>query len=309
MRVAYVIAAVLLVCGCAASKDGKHPVGAPTQTQSLPGSPSTAASPAVEPFPALPAGSSIVFDRGGFAAGRVYVAAGAQARAVTSGEHAAFTPFASHDAKLIAYGTRPGPIHLTSFQGTEDREVPGTEGCLPGEWLADNQRFLFTCPDIQGEWSVGVATLTGVERRGLTKSPPGSQPFIAPDDAAIAVGEGTTLRVVALSGRVLRVLRGMGEVAGFARWSPDGGRLLYVFSDGAGTSVRVADAMTGRPLTTIVPPVAIKDCFVDWSATGKQVIFGGTSDVPDDIYLADANGSHIHRLTTTGDAGDASWVR
>ena len=61
--------------------------------------------------------------------------------------------------------------------------VPGSAGCLPGDWFPDNERFLINC-----EGQLGVATRAAVVETEVAIVPPGDRPTLSPDGKLLALG-------------------------------------------------------------------------------------------------------------------------
>jgi TolB protein len=100
-----------------------------------------------------------------------------------------------------------------------------------------------------------------------------------------------------------------------ADWSPDGARLVYSRSF-ACASVGACDAIwivnaDGTGERRLTPDdVRVGDLAPTWSPDGRTIAFeryvnsSGTSD----IYLMDARGAHVRRLTRLGDAEQPAWA-
>lgn len=91
-------------------------------------------------------------------------------------------------------------------------------------------------------------------------------------------------------------------------WSPDGERIAYV-SDANGTmEIYVMDI--ARPIPRqLTGSVGYTDPYgsrygggswhPEWSPDGRQIVFASSRDGIDDIYIMDADGSNVRRLTDT----------
>jgi TolB protein len=45
-----------------------------------------------------------------------------------------------------------------------------------------------------------------------------------------------------------------------------------------------------------------------WSPDGKQIVFTRKTQTGSDLYIADADGSNVQRVTDVGDASQADWT-
>lgn len=101
--------------------------------------------------------------------------------------------------------------------------------------------------------------------------------------AAIAAGTAqSTIRTVpAVNGRLVVQARN-----GF-----------YVVNSAAGDATRMK-----------IPGTSGRDHSPTWSPDGTKIAFGGYWDALGDIYVMNADGSGIVRLTTSGKAGSPDWL-
>jgi len=91
-------------------------------------------------------------------------------------------------------------------------------------------------------------------------------------------------------------------------WSPRGTRLLYATGDLArGCIIWVinADGSNQRRLVSVGLPCLLSQ--PRWSPNGKKILYLDQNANHQEIYTANADGSHIHRVPHTGGARDASF--
>jgi Tol biopolymer transport system component len=97
-----------------------------------------------------------------------------------------------------------------------------------------------------------------------------------------------------------------GETVSEPHWSPDGGRVAYVLTQGAGppTDVHVVNADGSGDHE--VAPLLGRSFWPAWSPDGKQLVMSGDegpSD-PTQLYIANADGSGVRRLTQVTDINE-----
>jgi Tol biopolymer transport system component len=91
-------------------------------------------------------------------------------------------------------------------------------------------------------------------------------------------------------------------------WAPDGVRIAYT-STQQGNGLYVT-TIGGSPaiLTRAGGPVQNRELAPTWSPDGTKIAFGGGArDFRGDIYVMNADGSGLVRLTTSGKAGTPDW--
>jgi Tol biopolymer transport system component len=211
---------------------------------------------------------------------------GRKAVQLTSGDTAQDSAAVSPDGSLIAYGdvssseNRDIGIHLSNIDGSKVRDL--TPGGGPGVDGEDDAAF---SPD--GRWIA-------------------FQRVVNPD--AHLAG----LFIIRPDGTGLRRLTADTSGAGYARWSPDGQRIL--FSSGT-SALWIVDVASGksRQISDPTDPGLFTDA--NWSPDGRQIVYRHfTPGTPASIelVLANADGSHQSMLWVApiGYGGNRpDWVR
>ena len=185
--------------------------------------------------------------------------------------------------------------------------------------------------DAESGSSLVVVDLDGIEVQRISL-PVGLQPFInlawSPDGASILVSgclpceeappRHDHLLIVPLDGSPIRQLTD--QTTGFfgsARWSTDGSSIAYTDSDcgadrcsgGIGT-VRVQDGL-------VTPLTDAGDTAPAWSRDGRRIAFERVAGASKGVYVMDADGGNLIRLTTSPTAGgdmdpfwspDGAWI-
>lgn len=96
-----------------------------------------------------------------------------------------------------------------------------------------------------------------------------------------------------------------GQVFGFPRWSPDGTSLVYTTLNG---DIQVRTISINDGSSQVVATSPAEDTWADWSADGARIVFGGTSDLPDGLYVVNADGSNSSPLLKGYRLGDVFWI-
>ncbi|MDQ2982565.1 MAG: hypothetical protein M3R70_01375 [Actinomycetota bacterium] len=165
-------------------------------------------------------------------------------------------------------------------------------------------------PDEQ-EGAIFVASADG---RHLRRETPfgAASPTWSPDGKRIAFAGilnsgpgsgGPYIYIKSIAGKRIRRI----AVGGEPNWDPDGGRLVYsvgYFSSGKIATVGLA----GRHKHVF--RLGVQAVFPDWSPDGRRIVFAGykkATGSPSDIYVVNADGTHVHRLTKTATATDESY--
>ena len=92
-------------------------------------------------------------------------------------------------------------------------------------------------------------------------------------------------------------------------WSPDGQWIVYTAQIDHTSAIHLVrpDGSGDRILYQIPAPGTKAIFSAAFSPDGTQVLFDQGTDSGFDIYLMDADGSNVHRVTSTGQDYDPAW--
>jgi Tol biopolymer transport system component len=121
----------------------------------------------------------------------------------------------------------------------------------------------------------------------------------------------TSLLITDLAGDTHRVLTDAGYRAFGGSWSPDGQSVAFMARQPGSDAINIyrVDAAGGEPVN--LTQSASNNGFPRWSPDGSRIAFISDRDGNLDIYLMDADGSHITNLTDNpaedAISGDFAW--
>jgi len=210
----------------------------------------------------------------------------------------------SATTRRILFGsTRDGGynLYVMNADGSNTVRVNAGRDALHGRWSPGADRIVYhapaamTGPDYTG-YDIHVMNADGSGGSALTNDGSGNVrnifPDWSPDGTKIVFEKSRQIWVMDANGGNARQLR----VGSRPRWSPDGSRILYL--DDLGLATVAAD---GSNLQVIVEASAVY-YFASpaWSPDGTKILFASTRDGAINIYVANANGSGVMRLTSGG---------
>jgi TolB protein len=181
-------------------------------------------------------------------------------------------------------------------------------------WSPDGRRIAFVSGDgdyrnqiprdVNVSGSIHVMNNDGTGRRRITRGTDDHSPTWSRDGRRIAfVREDDVYIVAARAGAIPTLLSADRQWRSFyPRWSPDGERIACV-RDGAIHTIEVR-SRTVRRLT----PADGNDSQPEWSPDSRAIAFtrqrSGT-----DVYVMDADGTGVRRLTANRDSSTPTWSR
>ena len=202
----------------------------------------------------------------------------------------------SRNRRTIAFVDGKGAVYVSHASGVGVRRVVRRGGTDDGALSYDGRRLALARAN--GIWIVGT---NGRGLRRLTKGEGDSNPWWAPDGKAIVYdhsnGDRSAIVVQPLHGKP-RVLAQASfdpndEQVGYARWSPDGRWIDYLYSnDYEGIYFLV------RPDGTHGHRSPAQEGFA-WSSDGKRLVYAVGSR-PDDVGIVGVDGRGRRRLHVKG---------
>jgi TolB protein len=227
------------------------------------------------------------------------------------------TPHANGRIAYTANGDTGLELHLVKPDGSDDEVIPTPSDGEPWHvaWSPDgSQLALSIFPRGQGDRAIWVMNADGTDPLKLAAAENVSSPTWSPDGAEVVytadTGARTEIHRAAANGSYDEVVHGEEAEGTFAifsaQLSPDGLQLLFDRGTDAGFDLFVmsADGGEARPLTTTGD-----DYDPSWSPDGAKIAFGreeivesnGRSVATSDIFVMNADGTGVTRLTDGGD--------
>ena len=236
---------------------------------------------------------------------------GSDHRALTTKD--SLDPVWSPDGTKLAFLDHEQRLLVMNADGSGKRVV-SEEHPFPAEddiasWSPDGKQLVFGAKLDTGADHLFVVNADGTGKRSLGVR--GDGPDWSPDGKRIAFVDGEGLiAVIGPNGRGLRRLTDFGCTSDPPRWSPDGKKIAIIASVDCG--------LTASPIAVMNPDGSGMRTFTQakgyygspsWSPNGRQIVYsrGAEFAALGDLYIADADGSHVRRLTTDGGNFDPSW--
>jgi hypothetical protein len=137
-------------------------------------------------------------------------------------------------------------------------------------------------------------------------SPDGSVIAFSAFDREGSQSKGSDIYTIRPDGTHLRRLTKLG-IATDPSWSPDGKRIVFSVGRNGNLWVMTASGASLRQLTHA--PSTVRDVTPSWSPDEKRIAFARRDDSSGDIFVVDANGSHLRQVTTSGgDCRSPAWT-
>lgn len=259
-----------------------------------------------------PDGAWILFARSGGGGGllgnlNVIPRTGGEARPVLGEPRLVIRPSWSTDGTSIFYSAAVGSIiniwrlgfdrPSGKATGTPRRITVG-EGSDVDASTAGNKMAFATLQVRPGVWEMNTKTST--LRKVSTSTMSENYPTCSPDGKTLLVeyddGSRVRLRLIDLAGNLLSQLTPNAESASFARWSPDGRRIVYRSNDTdkPGLVIQSLGDLTTQQITKS------NSSFPAWSLDGKYISFGIVSDSGiTNIWIYDIASGTSRRVTSS----------
>jgi len=150
----------------------------------------------------------------------------------------------------------------------------------------------------------GIVVLSRVFARAPVEPAAGAGQGIVFGDGT---GEETDLFVVQADGSGLRRLTHDGG-SGAASWSPDGSKIVFARYEQTQTSDLFVMNPLGSEVTRLTETPGISEAEARWSPDGSKIAFEASGIGQDGVYVMDANGSNVVRLTAPEmDSSSPDW--
>lgn len=243
------------------------------------------------------------------------VAAGVVAAACGGEEEEVFTGEPTGSIAFVTDRDGNNEIYLMNGDGSEQVNITNDEA-QEGEpwWSPDGSRLAFSSSRT-GPANLFVMNADGSDVQQLTEDPAvDGGPRWSPDGKRIAFysfrqqSKGLMWVMNADGSDMQPVLEehtpAGPEVAcagGFpGGWFPDGQRILYRGSEGGIDALQICSvAPDGSDIKVILSEVAVMSYFPSLSADGRKIAFTSDRDGNAEIYVMNADGGHVRRLTNS----------
>jgi Tol biopolymer transport system component len=275
-------------------------------------------------------GCKILFSRGGSKDASIYVidADGSNQKLVahdvsTPPDGAEMRAYFSPDGRRIVFVSASNEIMVVNSDGSDARKLTNGGYSYEPSWSADGSKIHF--------FAIGggrVVNADGTNLHAIRVGGPQADAQWSPDGKRIAFVSvnqgGSNIAIMNADGTNVRVLTSGSVRPLLPSWSPDGSKIVWqsfrnddisidvINADGS-HRVTVADHVLFE-MTGAIPP--------SWSPDGSRIAFtrmpfsvkelmakgrDAYVNVKFDIYVVNADGSHLAALTTTGKALHPTW--
>jgi Tol biopolymer transport system component len=215
------------------------------------------------------------------------------------------SPVISPDGSRIAFASdRDGAsrIYIMNVDGSGQRRLTNSPDVeiLPA-WSHDGRRVFYQVEPKDGRSIIHSASAGGGDVRRVTDGSVGfNYPAVSPDGRRIVCnGPDFSVSIMNIDGSGQRTVGTPGVSRMRPLWSPDGAKFAYGLLHGVPpnhtTEIGVMDADGGRD-TSVTRDDTVNE-FPCWSPDGKRIAFQSCRDGNFEIYVMNADGSGVRRLT------------
>lgn len=244
-------------------------------------------------------------------------------RELPTGGHAARNPAWTADGHDLVYsanaGTGQASLERIAVSGGGPLLLSWAHGLVGQPAVAPRGRRLAYTRTFQDSnvWRIALDQKAPVPERLIASPFVENFPQYSPDGTRIAFasdrgGTGQIWTCLADGSQCRQVTNMTGGSAGFARWSPDGRRLVFEYIPRDGVRPRIYSVSAGGGEPSPLTNDASTNVFPSWSRDGKWVYFGAEGDNPQIWKVPSQGGAAVQVTHTTGDVAvesrDGKWL-
>ena len=208
---------------------------------------------------------------------------------------------------------RNGLVYRTNILGGDIRVLSTSGGVSSPSWSPDGQRIAFGRRYFDnGAFRSGLYVMKADGTNEVLRAEQFHSPSWSPDGTRLAVATGDCYYVCALSLLSINDTSTapvpFAEMAAQPAWSPDGKKISFVSLSGDDGYHELQVLNTDRTGLTVISPRDPGWIYrPSWSPDGDRIAFSKCQQAVCDIYIGNADGSGVTRLTTIGAAFNPSW--
>jgi Tol biopolymer transport system component len=234
---------------------------------------------------------------------------------------ASFSP----DGNKIVFGTIGSSIYTMNADGTNKKQVyAGAAASVYPTWSPDGTKIAFISTNFRLPPSIVVVDADGENPKILSDdSSSETWPSFSPDgkkiafasgrDGSVPYGDGftnTDIYVMDTDGKnIKRLTNTKTALMNYPSFSPDGNKIIFVSTSNVNGNTKGIYSMNsdGSNLTLIKENSGTTTA-PRYSPDGSKIVFASDRDGDSEIYIMDANGTNLKKLTSnTNFDGTPSW--